>query len=91
MKNSVGEEGANFLSSSAPKNGAHIASVKTGTSDKRDTSLLTLLISSAREGNGLSRYINTDDIETEFGEVERISSISAPPIATISMRSDLLR
>src|SRR5215471_188171 len=80
MKNSVGEEGVNSLSSSAPKNGSHIASVKAGTSNKWNTTFLPLLISSAREGNSLSRYVNTDDIETQLNKIERISSISAPPI-----------
>lgn len=80
MKNSVGEEGANSLSSSAPKNGAHIASVKAGTSNKRNTTFLPLLISSAREGNSLSRYVNTYDIEAQLNKIERISSISASQI-----------
>jgi len=53
MKNSIGEESANSLSSSASKNGAHIASVKAGTSNKWNTTFLPLLISSAREGNSL--------------------------------------
>src|SRR6516162_8172842 len=90
MKNSVGEEGANSLSSSAPKNGAHIASVKAGISNKQNTTFLPLHISSAREGNSLSRYVNTDDIETQLNKIERISSISAPQ-STISTRSDLRR
>jgi len=80
MKNSVGEEGANFLSSSAPENRAHVAGVKAGASNQWNTAFLPLLISIAREGNSFSRYVNADDVETQLKKIERISTISASPI-----------
>src|SRR5215468_11297866 len=80
MKNSIGEEGVNFLTDSAFENGAQVTSMKAGASNKRDATCLTLLISSACQSYSLSRYVNTDDIETQLEKVERISSISAPPI-----------
>jgi len=47
MKNSIGEEGANFLTDSAFENGAQVTGMKAGASNKRDATCLTPLISSA--------------------------------------------
>jgi len=80
MKNSVGEEGANFLPRPAPEHGAHIAGVEAGASSQRNTIFLPLLVRSPREGNGLWRYVNSDDIKAQLNKIERISSVSASPI-----------
>ena len=49
MQNSIGEEGVNFLTDSAFENGAQVTSMKAGTSNKRDATSLTLLISGVKQ------------------------------------------
>lgn len=78
MKNSVGEEGANFLPRPAPEHGAHIAGVEAGASSQRNTIFLPLLVRSSREGNGLWRYVNSDDIKAQLNKIERIVRIRIP-------------
>src|SRR6516162_3553545 len=57
-----------------------IASMKTGTARQWHAGCLTLLIGAACQSNSLFRDVDSDDVETEFEKIKRISPIPASPV-----------
>src|SRR5271156_5886324 len=80
MEDSVREEGTHSLSCSALENGVQIARMKTSAAQQWYAACLTLLIGAACQGNCLFRDVNSDDVETEFEKVKRISPVPAAPV-----------
>ena len=73
MEDSVREKGTHPLSGSGPENRVQIAGMKTGAAQQWYAACLASLIGAACQGNSLFRDVNSDDVETEFEKVKRIS------------------
>src|SRR5215472_12279333 len=73
MEDSVREEGTHSMSGSRLENRVQIAGMKTGAAQQWYAACLASLIGAACQGNSLFRDVNSDDVETEFEKVKRIS------------------
>src|SRR5215469_5798596 len=80
MEDPVREEGTHSLCCSALENRAQISSMKTGAAQQWYAACLALLIGAACQGNSLFRAVDSDDVETEFEKVKRISPVPAAPV-----------
>jgi hypothetical protein len=54
--------------------------MKTSTAQQWYAACLPLLIGAACQGNSLFRDVDSDDVETEFEKVKRISPVPASPV-----------